>query len=249
MIDLHSHVLPGLDDGAVDVQQSLEILQAMAADGVRIVAATPHVRDDYPTTPAQMRSALEAVRSAASAAGIPIEVISGGELAAETVLRVDDETLRAFGLGGRPLVLMETPYHGWSNVIEAAAERLRRSAMTPLLAHPERNPAVQRRPELLASLVGEGVVVQLTAASLEGRLGREARTAAFALLRGGLAHLVASDAHAPEVRRAGVSSIADALDNPPLATWLTEEVPAALLAGAVLPPAPAVRRRRFKLGR
>jgi protein-tyrosine phosphatase len=114
-----------------------------------------------------------------------------------------------------------------------------------VLAHPERNVDVQLDPERLRPLVDNGVVVQLTAASLDGRLGGAPKTAARRLLDARLAHLVASDAHAPDVRSVGLSGAAAAAGDASLARWLTREVPEALLAGRPLPDRPESPRRRL----
>ena len=112
-----------------------------------------------------------------------------------------------------------------------------------MLAHPERNPEVQARPELLAPIVGRGTLVQLTAASLDGRIGRQPQKTGLRLLELGLAHLLASDAHAPTVRQIGMSAAARTVGDENLARWLTEDVPAALVGGSDIPPRPERRRR------
>ncbi|HWG55187.1 MAG TPA: CpsB/CapC family capsule biosynthesis tyrosine phosphatase [Gaiellaceae bacterium] len=252
MIDLHSHVLPGLDDGARDLDESLAIVAAAASAGIRTLVATPHVRDDYPTTGAQMESALAHVRAAAAEAGLDVELLPGGEIALDRLDRLGEDELRRFGLGGNPrLLLLEFPYWGWPLDLGERIFRLRAAGVVPLLAHPERNSTVQASPQRLAPLVAAGAYVQLTAASLDGRAGRASRSAALALLNAELAHVVASDAHAPAVREIGLAAALDAAGSDALATWLTSDVPASLLAGERPPPRPAVRRRRlpFRLNR
>lgn len=247
MIDLHSHVLPGLDDGAPDLGASLEIVRAAAADGIRVLAATPHVRDDYPTTPDQMEVALAEVRAAAT--GLGVEIVGGGELALDAVERLDEESLRRFGLGGNPAcVLVETPYYGWRIDLPQILFTLRTRGFMPVLAHPERNGEVQRDIELLASVVGGGTFVQLTAASVDGRLGRRTRATALALLERGYAHMIASDAHAPTVRAIGMAAARAALGDEALGRWLTEEVPRAVVDGAPLPERPQATSRRKRFG-
>lgn len=216
---------------------------AAAADGIEVLAATPHVRDDYPTTPGQMEEALASVRAAA---GGTIRLVGGGEVALE---RLDQprEDLARFGLGGNPrYVLVEMPYSGWPLGLAETLFRLKASGITPVLAHPERNPEVQARPGLLAPVVAGGALVQLTAASVDGRLGERARACAGALLDARLAHLLASDSHAPSVRATGLSAAVRALDDETLGRWLTEDVPRAILEDAQVPSRPpAGRRRRF----
>ena len=119
-----------------------------------------------------------------------------------------------------------------------------------VLAHPERNLDVQERPELLEPIVAGGVLVQLTAASVDGRLGRRARACARTLLDRRLAHMVASDAHAPEIRAIGLASAVASLGDDALARWLTVDVPRAVLADGKPPPRPMTRpRRRGLFGR
>lgn len=246
MIDLHSHVLPGVDDGVKTIEASLDLLRAAADDGIAKVAATPHVREDYPTTPREMELRLAEVAGAAREAAIPIDVLPGAELDLTFAARLDDEDLRRFGLGGNPtLLLLEFPYLGWPVQLGELVFQLQVRGFRIVLAHPERNADVQADPEKLRPLVDNGVVVQLTAASLDGRLGGAPRTAAKRLLDARLAHLVASDAHAPDIRSVGLSGAAAAAGDEPLARWLTEEVPEALLAGGVLPDRPEQQRRRF----
>lgn len=249
MIDLHSHVLPGLDDGVRTIDASLELLRAAADDGIERIAATPHVREDYPTTPPEMELRLAEVCGAAREAAIPVEVLGGGELDLAFAARLDDEELRRFGLGGNPaLLLLEFPYLGWPLQLAELVFDLQLRGFRIVLAHPERNADVQHDPERLRPLVDNGVVVQLTAASLDGRLGGAPCAAANRLLDARLAHLVASDAHAPDVRSVGLSGAATAAGDQALARWLTEDVPAALLAGRQLPERPESPRRRL-LGR
>lgn len=236
--------MPGLDDGAKDVKEALGICAAATADGTTVIAGTPHVRDDYPTTPERMEAALAELREAA---GDSIRIVPGGELALPEVRRGPLEELRRFGLGGNPrYLLVETPYAGWPLDLAALFGDLVEAAITPVLAHPERNLEVQLRPELLVPLVAGGALVQLTAASVDGRLGPRVRRCTKELLDRNLAHLIASDAHAPDVRAVGLRSAAAAVGDEPLARWLTVEVPGAIVEGTPLPERPErTARRRF----
>lgn len=225
---------------------SLELLRAAYDDGIERIAATPHVREDYPTTAREMELRVAEVCGAAREAAIPVDVLTGGELDLEFAARLDDGELRRFGLGGNPaLLLLEFPYLGWPLQLADLVFDLQLRGFRVVLAHPERNGDVQLDPERLRPLVDHGVVVQLTAASLDGRLGGAPRTAARRLLDARLAHLVASDAHAPDVRSVGLSGAARAAGDAVLAHWLTVDVPEALLAGASLPERPESPRRRF----
>jgi protein-tyrosine phosphatase len=248
LIDLHSHVLPGLDDGAVDVQEALAICRAAVADGITVLAGTPHVRRDHETTADSKEAALAELRDAA---GDLITLLPGGELDLNELERPSEE-LRRFGLGGNSAyLLVETPYTGWPLDLADKLFRLRAAGFTPVLAHPERNHEVQSRPELLEPVVAGGALVQLTAASVEGRTGDRSRKAAHVLLDRELAHLIASDAHAPEVRAIGMSGAARAVGNNELARWLTLDVPGAIVYGGPMPPRPSggARPRRRLFGR
>ncbi len=247
MIDLHSHVLPAVDDGAETLAGSLDILRAGVEDGIERIAATPHVRADHTTTVEVMERGVAAVNEAARAEGLPIEVLPGGEIDLDEARRLDDDTLRRYGLGGNPrLLLLETPYLGWPLDLADLVFRLGLRGFAVVLAHPERNADVQARPDLLQPLVDAGVAIQLTAASVDGRLGRTQANAARTLLDRDLAHLIASDAHAPAVRAIGMTAAVEALGDDELGRWLTHDVPSALLASRPIPPRPE-RRRSMRL--
>jgi protein-tyrosine phosphatase len=239
VIDLHSHVLPGLDDGARDLDEAVEICRAAQAEGIEVLAATPHVRDDYPTTPDQMETALERLQAAA---GDLVRLVPGGEVAVPELDRPLDE-LRRFGLAGNPAyLLVETPYLAWPLDLASRFASLRENGITVVLAHPERNPSVQERPTILAEMVANGTLIQLTAGSLDGRLGRASRSCALRLLELELAHLIASDAHAPSVRAIGMRAAAQAIRDEALARWLTMEVPSAIVNGGLISERPPRRR-------
>ncbi len=244
MIDLHSHILPGVDDGARTLDDSLGMAEAAVADGVRVIAATPHVRDDHPTEAATMERLVAELRGALAEAGIPLDVRPGGEIDLDWLDRLSPDELARFGLGGNPAyLLVEFPYYGWPLGLEALVLDLRARGVTPVIAHPERSAEVQAAPERLRPIVLAGALVQVTAASLDGRIGKRVRATGLELVERGLAHLIASDAHAPEVRGIGMSAAAAAVDDSALSRWLTEEVPAAILAGTPLPGRPDPRRR------
>jgi protein-tyrosine phosphatase len=243
VIDLHSHILPGLDDGPETLAGSLEIARTAVADGIRVVAATPHVRDDYPTDADTMERALEALRDALRSNMIPLDVRTGGEIAIDWLDRLSPEELRRFGLGGNPnYVLIEFPYYGFPLGLVAAAFDLSARRITPVIAHPERNADVQSSPEKLRPIVRSGGLVQVTAASLDGRLGPSSQNAAMQLIELELAHLLASDAHHATIREVGMGSAVKAVGDRELGRWLAEGVPQAILDGTPLPPRPEKRR-------
>lgn len=250
MIDLHSHILPGVDDGARSLTESVEMARAAVADGIRVIAATPHVRADYPTSPDAMERGVSELRASLRAAEVPLQVLPGGELAFDLLPMLSPDDLLRFRLGGSDrYLLVELPYVGWPLDAGHRMLELHRRGFCPVIAHPERIDEIQRSPERLRPLVEAGALVQITAAAIDGRIGRRACDASFELLASGLAHLVASDAHSPGVRQIGLSAAARAIGDQALADWLTQEVPAAILAGGPIPERPAAARRRTLLRR
>lgn len=248
MIDLHSHILPGLDDGARSLDDALGMARAAVADGITALAATPHVRADFPTSASTMEKAVDGLRTALAEEGIELELLRGGEIALDRLEAIGAGELARFGLGGSPgYVLLEFPYEGWPVALPSIVLGLRARGVTPVIGHPERSRAVQADPERLRPIVLSGGLCQLTAASLDGRLGRHDRDAAFELLERGLAHLVASDAHTPDIRGIGLSGAVEALGDAALARWLTETVPGAIVAGEPAPASPAPARRPSRL--
>ena len=244
MIDLHSHILPGLDDGARTMEEAVGIGLAAVADGIEAIAATPHVRDDYPTAAETMEQRVADVRAALAEADVPLLLYTGGEVATDRLPQLERQDLERFGLGGNPrFLLVEFPYFGWPLDLADQLFKLQLLGITPVLAHPERNADVQANPERLEPIVQAGTLVQVTAASLDGRLGRAPRETGLKLIELGLAHLIASDAHHPGIRTVGMAAAAKAVGDDALARWLTEEVPRAIVEDARLPERPEVDRR------
>ena len=195
-LDLHAHVLPGVDDGPDTVEDALDLLRALEDEGVVLVAATPHVHPAYPTSVALRDQRLQVIRDAATAAGLGIEIVAGGEIDLEYASGYDDEQVRAFALGGGPAVLLEFPWGPtWPLALAPTCRDLRLRGFLPIVAHPERARPVQQRPDRMDDVVMSGAVCQITTGSLAGRFGETAQRTAFALLREQRGHLIASDAH------------------------------------------------------
>jgi protein-tyrosine phosphatase len=249
VIDLHSHILPGVDDGARSLAESVAIARAAVEDGIEAIAATPHVRSDYPTEPETMERLVRELRDELARLEVPLDVRPGGEIALDRLPSLGPDELRRFGLGGSArYLLVEFPYYGWPLELGERIFALKMAGITPVIAHPERNGEVQASPRRVEQLVASGALVQLTAASLDGRLGRAPRETGVKLIELGLAHLIASDAHSPAVRGIGMAAAAEAVGDEELARWLTVETPAAIVAGEAPPRRPeSAPRRRFKL--
>ena len=230
----------------------------LAVDGgVTTMVCTPHMARSYPhTTAARVTRAAEDTRAALAQAGVPLTVLTGAEIAMDWIGRMSDDDLRAASLGGNGRwLLVEMPFVGWPVGVTDLLTDLELRGFRAVLAHPERAGAVQSAPERMRDLVGRGALVQVTAASLTGGHGRMARQTARTLLRNGMVHLLASDAHDPEERVPGLieglRGAADAIRvDPDQLRWMVEEGPGLVLQGGdVRPPrfgvpSPVVREPR-----
>jgi protein-tyrosine phosphatase len=248
VIDLHCHVLAGVDDGPPDLDAALEVARAHVAAGVQTVCATSHVSGRYPNTAAELAAATRALRAALAGAGIALEVVPGAELATEMLGELSDDDLRALSLGGGPNLLIESPLRSSAGDVDHLVEQLLARGHGVVLAHPERSPGFQRDPARLTRLVAAGARCSLTASALTGRFGEHVRRFSGRMLEDGLVHNLASDSHDLEGRRPGIAEHLQAAagDLPGadgLAGWLADEAPRALLAGERLPPPPLRVRR------
>lgn len=234
VIDLHAHILPGLDDGPLTLDASLAQARASVAVGVSELAATPHVDHTFGLDLERIGAARDAVVAALAHAEIPLTLRQGGEIALARLPELDDAFLRGVALGGGPWLLLECPFSPEGN-LEGAVADLHARGHQVLLAHPERSALIQRDPDALARLVGAGALAQVTAGSLTGAFGAAVRTFAWELVEGELVQVIASDTHDAVHRPPGAPDL-DALG--PLLGWMAEAVPAAVLAGTPVPARP-----------
>lgn len=245
MIDLHAHILPGLDDGPRDLQGSVALARAAVAEGTTVLAATSHVDPVFSLAPDDLARARAAVRRRLEEEGVPLEVVAGGEISADRLPDLGDDDLEALRLGGGPSVLLEAPLGPFSaDEFAAMVADLHARDLRVLIAHPERAPLFQRDPERLAALVADGARAQVTAGALLGEFGPPVRRFAVQLLREELVHVVASDGHGPH-RPPGLRGAFAAIERElpgagRLAPWMARDVPAAILAGEPLPERPAL---------
>jgi len=255
LIDLHSHVLPGLDDGAVDLDASLELAAAAEADGVRVLAATPHLRADFPAISVREIAARCVVLNQHVRLQGALQIVPGGEVDLLWAQSASADELRLASYWQRGTdILLETPYGPLASNFEDLVFKVTVQGFRVVLAHPERNPTFQGDPKRLATLVERGVLVQITAQSIaSSQRGSRSRKLALDLVREGLAHVIASDAHSANLRRAPLSAgvAVAATVSPARAEWMVTDAPAAILAGEPLPapPVEALTPRRGLLRR
>jgi protein-tyrosine phosphatase len=250
VIDLHAHLLPGIDDGPPTMEDALAVARAAAASGTSTVVVTPHVSWQWAETTAErIQRARAALQDALRAAGIPLEIRAGAEVALTRAIDLPDDELRALTLGGGPWLLVECPSTPSAAGFESALYQLTARGHRIVLSHPERCPAFQRDRDVRERLVAAGMLGSVTAGALVGRFGRQVRAFASRLLEDGLAHNVASDAHDLRRRPPGMLAELEEAGMAARAEWLTATVPAAILAGDPVPPAPPRPAKRRALAR
>lgn len=255
LIDLHCHILPGIDDGAPDLESSLRLARAMVAEGVRTVVATPHVNSSYANDPDTIAARTVELNEALARAGLSLAVRPGAELGMAQLVEMDRDEVARYGLGGSRTLLVESPYSSAVAFLEDLLFDLQARGHVPLLAHPERCPLFQEDPDRLHRLVDGGILCSLTAGAFAGRFGRTVRRFAFDLARDGLVHNISSDAHDTDRRPPGLAVAFESAGDLPgfeeLRPWLTEQAPAALLEGRrpETPPALPERPRKSARGR
>lgn len=249
-IDIHAHILPGLDDGPETPEESLEMASAFVKAGYTTVVATPHVIPGvYDHARTTILQSVRRFQEQLQAARIPLTVLPGAEY------HVSDRLLPLLRAGelltlndtGKYL-LVELPFYQIPEYVSQVLFELLLAGVTPVIAHPERNDYLVRHPGALAEMVRKGVLAQVTAASLTGLFGGEARRVAARFLQDGTAHFVATDAHGADRRLEAGPQAARLF--PAQSTALFYDHPAAVLRGAAL-PCPACQKppehRRFTL--
>ncbi len=247
MIDLHCHLLPGIDDGPADAAASIEQARLHVAAGVKTVVCTPHVSHSHRNSAAGIAEATAALRETLGAAGVPLLVAPGAEVSLSRAIELDDHELAALHLGGGPWVLLEPPLGSEVPRLAQMVAGIQSRGHQVLIAHPERCSAFHHDSALLGELVRAGAAAQVTAASLTGQFGRTVQKLAMGMVEAELVHVIASDAHDPVRRGPGLAEPLAAAGLEGLTEWACAAVPAAMLAGEPLPPRPAgVGKQRRK---
>ena len=233
MVDIHCHILPAIDDdGPARLEDVLEMARIAVADHIRQIVATPHVKNVV-HSPESIRERVAWFNEELRKEGIGLEILPGAEVSSI----LNTSILRDHTLNGTDYVLLEFPHsHLPQNARQIVFDALM-AGLIPIIPHPERNPSVVRRPELLIDLVEAGALVQVTAESLVGGFGPEARACAVHLLKNKVVHALATDAHSPTWRRTvlsgGVQEAAKIIGESAARRLVTTN-PAAIIAGKAL---------------
>lgn len=195
MIDIHTHILPGIDDGSPDLETSLNYLQQMAAEGVTDVVCTSHyIRNQFHNTHQIRQEKYMLLQTEVHKRLIPIKL----HLAAEVYLEpeiLNDIKKEKMNIGKTSYILVETDFTGFPVNLKELLFDLVRAGYKPILAHPERYSNIKKNPEIAEEFMHRNVLLQLNAGSLLGNYGRASAKAAWKLLELGYCHFVASDCH------------------------------------------------------
>ncbi len=194
MIDLHAHILPQVDDGPDDWEDSLALLKQGIADGITGVVSTSHVLSDLNTDlEGKLLYGFERLQNFVERENLQISLYLGAEI--HCLARFDVQSRVATVNGDRKYLLIEFPMNEIPDNVGHILFQLVLDGVTPILAHPERNVMIQRDPGRVFSLVQRGVLMQINAGSLTGQFGREVKQLALDMIAHHQAHFVASDAH------------------------------------------------------
>ncbi len=201
-VDMHCHLLPGLDDGPPDWDEALLMAQQAAADGIGTVIATPHHLGAYRTNDGRtIRARTAHLQEFLNQRNVDLRVLPGAEVRIEPDLveRIRTGEIMSLADRGR-YVLLELP-HDVYLPIERLLDDLGRAGLSGVLAHAERNMGIMAQPSLAESLVAAGCLLQVTAGSIMGTFGPRVEATALHLIRQGIVHFVATDAHSSKSRR------------------------------------------------
>ena len=199
MIDLHNHILPGIDDGPATLEESLELALIAVEDGIQHIVATPHIHPGrYDNQITTIKPVLNNLQQALKDRAIPLTMSMGGEI------RISTEMLTMIPSGQIPFIgqwngcdvlLLEMPHSHILPGTDKLIRWLKARNITPLIAHPERNKEIMQSPDKLAPFIEEGCLVQLTAMSVTGEFGKQAEQCAKYFIEQGWTTILATDSH------------------------------------------------------
>ena len=196
MYDLHAHILPGVDDGAVTPEDTLAMSRVAAETGTKVVLATPHRKDvteDWSVP--YLRSLIADMNAQNQAHGVDLSLVLGMENHLDTDLPAEIAAGRALPMNGTRYILIEMPFFGRAEFLEDTLSEVQSMGLIPVLAHPERIEAFQEDPELLRRFLKNGMLSQITSGSVIGFWGEEVKKFTHSLLEQRMAHVMSSDTH------------------------------------------------------
>lgn len=197
MIDLHCHILHGVDDGAKSIEQALSMAKVAVADGISTIVATPHHRNGrYNNEQAEVRSQVAELNEHLAQSSIPLQVLPGQEIRIYDEIIEDLKEGKLLGLDpNNRYILLELPSQTVPPNLERIIYDILLLGYTPIIPHPERNSVLRDKPELLYRMVKVGALTQVTSTSLLGKFGKETEKFTREIIEHGLSHMIASDAH------------------------------------------------------
>lgn len=195
MVDIHCHILPGVDDGAGNLEDSLIMAKKAALEGIHTIIATPHLNSSYDNRKESIVKIVSELNYALQAEKINVKILPGQEPRIYGEILVDYEKGEIQTLNDSQYIFIEFPSNHVPKYTEKLLFDLQVKGLTPIIVHPERNSALIERPELLYHLVEKGALTQLTASSLCGYFGKKIRDFSEQLLESNLTHFIGSDAH------------------------------------------------------
>jgi protein-tyrosine phosphatase len=232
MIDLHCHILPGVDDGALDIRDSAAMARQAAADGIEAICATPHIRHDHDVRIDEVESRVESVNRHLRGEGIPVVVLPGGEVAETAVEDLSEDELQRVALGRGRWILLEPAPGPLGDSLLRRVEHLAERGHRTVIAHPERHLSADMY-ERIAALIEAGALVQGTA---DFFLRERTAAGMLALAAAGLIHLLSSDAHSshggrPVKMAAAFERLAEIDSLRPHLEWMRKTAPRAIVDG------------------
>ncbi len=206
-VDIHSHILYGIDDGAVDAATAIEMLRLAAEDGTTHIAATPHFISGYKSN-TKVKKICGELQQMASDQGINIHIFPGNEvfISPDIPALYDNGDITA--INNSSYLLVEFPAMNIPIYTNNVFYNLQLRELVPIIAHPERNREIAEKPEILQEFVNRGILLQVNSGSITGLYGRKIQKIALKLIKAGLVHFVASDAHTCESRSPKLNSAA-----------------------------------------
>lgn len=240
MIDLHCHILPGVDDGPESQDESLSMARKAVEDGIYTIVATPHTLNGIYINPVkEVTSRVAALQEALSKNHIKLQLYAGADvyLCPNMLERIESGDAGTIN-DSRKYILLELPSQIVPPGVKDEIFSLKLNGITPIISHPERNSAIQHDTDILYELIRMGALSQVTAMSITGDFGEMALQCSERLLKHRLVHIIASDAHSsdsrPPILSQAVEAAAEIMGNYKEAEHMVTEVPATILSGVII---------------